>query len=124
MEDVISTEWQLLYANNPKIQTFGICKAGKVVWQTSNWDIVDAVDSISNATKTAAEKVKIGRIEYYRLSSTKNWYIGSAKKNKGHLIIDHIQGDAWVVVSISADATPDLAKIDVARTAVNLIGTV
>ncbi len=124
MEDVIGTEWQLLYANNPKVQAFGVCKGDKVLWQTSNWNLVDAIDEIAGAPKNASSKVKIGRVEYQRVTSNKDSFLGAAKKNKGYLVIVRIEDNAWVVAEVGADAVPELAKIDVARTAVNLIGLI
>ena len=124
MEDVITTEWQLLYANNPKIQNFGVIKGNDVIWQTNNWNLMKDVDEIRNAVPIAKSAISIGKITYDRIQSDDDYYIGTSQKNKGHIIICHIEEDAWVVSKCAPESIYELARIDVARTAIKLIGFV
>jgi hypothetical protein len=124
MEDVITTEWQLLYTNNPKIQYFGVIKDKEVIWQTNNWNLVKDVEDIRNAVPNAKSRLSIDKVNYDRIQSTDDYYIGTSQKNKGHLIICRIEEDAWVVSKSTPDSVYELARIDVARTAVKLIGFV
>jgi len=124
MDDVIATEWQLLYANNPLIQNFGVCKGNEVLWQTNNWNLVNDVENISSASKTAASTLTVDKTTYQRVSSSEVDYIGTSDKNKGHIVICRIELNAWVVARISHESVAELAKIDVARTAIKLIGLI
>ncbi len=122
MEDVIATEWQLLYANNPKIQHFGVCKGEEILWQTNNWNLVKAVKDILAAPKTAASTLSVDNVTYHRVASSEDFYIGAAEKNKGHIIICRIENISWVIARAINESVPELAKIDVARAAIKLIG--
>jgi hypothetical protein len=124
MDDLISTEWQLLYAFNPHVQAFGVCRGTQVLWQTTNWDLVGAVSDIVKAPQMASPSVKVNKVDYSRVASTQESYIGTANKNRGHLIIYRIENDSWVVAWVAPEATPELTKIDVARTATKLIGLI
>ncbi len=124
MEDVITTEWQLLYANNPAIQYFGVCKGTEVIWQTNNWNLVKDVENIVSASKTAASTLSVNKITYHRISSSEDEYIGTAEKKKGHIILYRIESNSWVIARVENTSVAELAKIDVARTAINLIGLI
>ena len=124
MEDAINTEWQLLYTNNPAIQYFGVCKGTDVIWQTNNWNLVKDVEKIVSASKTAATSLTIDKITYHRVSSSEVEYIGTSDKNKGHIILCRIENDSWVVARVENSSVAELSKIDVARTAINLIGLI
>ena len=124
MEDVITTEWQLLYANNPKIQSFGVIKDDDVLWQTNNWNLVKDVKDIRNAVPIAKSQISVGKMTYDRIQSSDDYYIGTSGKNKGHIIICHIEENAWVIAKCNPDSVYELVRIDVARTAIKLIGLV
>ena len=122
MNDVISTEWQLLYANNPKIQYFGVISSGEVVWQTNNWNLVKDVEQILTALKTSASELSIDKINYTRIQSNEDYYLGVSDKNHEHVIICRVDDKSWVVARSLSDSVPELARIDVTRTAIKLIG--
>ena len=122
MEDVISTEWQLLYANNPKIQYFGVISNGDVVWQTNNWNLVKDVDEIITALRVLNSEISIDKVRYTRIQSNSNYYLGISEKNNEHVIICRVDDKSWVIARSSSDSVPELARIDVARTAIKLIG--
>ena len=122
MEDVISTEWQLLYANNPKIQYFGVISSGEVVWQTNNWNLVKDVDEIITALRVLNSEISIDKVRYTRIQSNSNYYLGISEKNNEHVIICRVDDKSWVIARSSSDSVPELARIDVARTATKLIG--
>ena len=122
MEDVISTEWQLLYANNPKIQYFGVISNGDVVWQTNNWNLVKDVDQIITSLRVLDSEISIGKVSYTRIQSSSDYYLGISEKNHDHVIICRVNDKSWVIARSSSDSVPELARIDVARTAIKLIG--
>ena len=122
MEDVISTEWQLLYANNPKIQYFGVISSGEVVWQTNNWNLVKDVDQIITALRVLDSEISIDKVRYTRIQSRSDYFLGISEKSHEHVIICRVDDKSWVIARSSSDSVPELARIDVARTAIKLIG--
>ena len=122
MEDVISTEWQLLYANNPKIQYFGVISSGEVVWQTNNWNLVKDVDQIITSLRVLDSEISIDKTRYTRIQSSRDYFLGISEKNQEHVIICRVDDKSWIIARSSSDSVPELARIDVARTAIKLIG--
>ena len=122
MNDVISTEWQLLYANNPKIQYFGVISSGEVVWQTNNWNLVKDVDQIITSLRVLDSEISIDKTRYTRIQSSRDYFLGISEKNQEHVIICRVDDKSWIIARSSSDSVPELARIDVARTAIKLIG--
>ena len=117
----IDNEWKLLYSHNPKIQAFAVLKEAKILWQTSNWDLVSVSIELANAPGSAAPSVTINSVEYKRIKSNPTSYIATADKDQGHLLMAEIEKDTWVVAWATADSVPELAFIDAAKTAIQLM---
>jgi hypothetical protein len=121
MDMTIDNEWKLLYSHNPKIQAFAVLKEAKILWQTSNWDLVSVSIELANAPGSAAPSVTINNVEYQRIKSSPTSYIASADKDQGHLLMAEVEKDTWVVAWATADSVAELAFIDVAKTAIQLM---
>ena len=124
MESVISRQWYQLYENNPKIQAFAVAKDGVIAWQTENWDLLEDIKSIIEAPQKAAGNVSAGGVKYKRVRSAKDFYIGSAGSDKGHLLIVKINDSSWAVAWADPSAVPELTIIDVTKTAIHLKGNI
>ena len=121
---VIGHEWNLLFANNPKLHAFAVAKDGAVIWQTDNWNLVEEIDGILNAADKDQPKVVSGGVTYRRVSSSDDSYIATADDNKGHLILVLIDEHSWAIAFAAPSSVPELAIIDVKKTAIKLRGHV
>lgn len=124
MESAISQQWYQLYENNPKIQAFAVAKGEKIVWQTENWNLLEDVKLLIDAPKSAASKIIVGGIKYKRVASTQDSYIASAGDDKGHLLMARIDERSWIIAWSEDSSIPELAIVDLTKTAIHLKGTV
>jgi len=124
LESAISRQWYQLYENNPKIQAFAVAKDGVIAWQTENWDLLEDIKSIVEAPKKAAGNVSAGGVKYKRVRSAKDFYIGSAGSDKGHLLIVKINDSSWAVAWAESSAVPELTIIDVTKATIHLKGNI
>ena len=124
MESAISRQWYQLYENNPKIQAFAVAKDGVIAWQTENWDLLEDIKSIIEAPPKAAGNVSAGGVKYKRVRSAKDFYIGSAGSDKGHILIVKINDSSWAVAWAESSAVPELTIIDVTKAAIHLKGNI
>jgi hypothetical protein len=120
LSSTIGTEWNQLYANNPKIQAFAVAREGEIVWQTENWDLVEDVNAILKALKDDKSKVTVGEVKYKRISSSSDSYIATADDSKGHLLIVKIDEASWAIAFAAPHAVPELSIIDVTKAAIQL----
>jgi hypothetical protein len=121
---VIGHEWNLLFANNPKIHAFAVAKEGSVVWQTDNWNLVEEIDEILNAADKDASKVTTGGVTYNRVFSSDDSYVATADDDKGHLILVLIDEHSWAIAFAAPSSVPELTLIDIKRTCIKLRGHV
>jgi hypothetical protein len=119
---VIGHEWNLLFANNPKIHAFAVAKDGAVIWQTDNWNLVEDIDSILKAVQKDLPKLSTGGVTYKRVSSSKDSYVASADDAKGHLILVKIKENSWAIAFAAPTSVPELTLIDVKKTTIQLRG--
>ena len=119
---VIGHEWNLLFANNPKIHAFAVAKDGAIIWQTENWDLVEEIDGILKAADKDSSKVTSGGVIYKRVTSSDDSYIATADDDKGHLILVLIDENSWAIAFAAPTAIPELAVIDVKKTVLQLRG--
>ena len=119
---VIGQEWNLLFASNPKIHAFAVAKEGAVIWQTDNWDLVDEIEGILKAADKDVSNMTAGGVTYHRIFSSNDSYIATANDAKGHLILVLIDEDSWAIAFAAPSAVPELALIDVKKTAIQLRG--
>lgn len=124
MESAISRQWYQLYENNPKIQAFAVAKEGEIAWQTENWNLQDDIKSILRAPETAAGKVSAGGVKYKRVKSAKDYYIGTAGSDKGHLLLVKINDSSWAIAWVESSAVPELAIIDLTKASIHLKGNI
>ena len=124
MSDLIDDEWNLLYSNNPKIQAFAVCKDSQIIWQTHNLhqNLVNEVEQLTVAPSSASSSVSINGIIYKRVSSSSESYLATANNNQGHFLMHKIEGKSWVLAWAAPDSIPELTIVDVARTALSLVG--
>ncbi len=119
MESAISRQWYQLYENNPKIQAFAVAKGDEIVWQTENWSLLEDIKQIVGAPKDAPDNISISGVKYKRVTSTEDTYIGSTS-NKGHLLVARINEKCWAIAWAESTAVPELALIDLTKTAIHL----
>jgi hypothetical protein len=124
LESAISRQWYQLYENNPKIQAFAVAKGAEIVWQTENWNLLDDIKELVAAPKDASGKVSAFGVKYKRVASTQDTYIGSAAGDKGYLLIARINENGWAIAWAESTSVPELALIDLIKTAVHLNGDV
>ncbi len=124
MESAIGRQWYQLYENNPKLQAFAVLKGSEVVWQTENWNLVEDVQSILKAQKTGSSKVSASGVKYKTIESDEDSLIATADKDQGHLLLARIDKDAWTIAWAESGSVPELALIDLMRTAIVLKGNV
>lgn len=122
MESAISRQWYQLYEHNPKIQAFTVVNNGTIVWQTENWNLLEDIKSIIQAPETAADKVSANGVKYKRVKSAKDFYIGTAGSDEGHLLIVKINDSSWAIAWAESSAVPELTIIDLTKTAIHLKG--
>ena len=121
---VIGNEWNQLFANNQKIHAFAVAKDGAVIWQTDNWDLVEEIDGILKAADKDALTVTTGGVTYKRVYSSNDSYVATADDDKGHLIFVIIDENIWAIAFAAPSSVPELALIDVKKTAIQLKGHV
>lgn len=119
MESAISRQWYQLYENNPKIQAFAVAKGDEIVWQTENWNLLDDIKQIVAAPQDATGNISVSGVKYKRVASTQDTYIGSTS-NKGHILITRINEKGWAIAWADSTAVPELALIDLTKTAIHL----
>lgn len=124
MESAIGRQWYQLYENNSKLQAFAVIKGSEVVWQTENWNLVEDVKAILNAQKSDSSKVSAAGVKYKRVQRDEDSYIATADKEQGHLLLARIDDEAWAVAWAEATSVPELALIDLVRTAIVLKGSI
>ena len=121
---VIGHEWNLLFASNPKIHAFAVAKDGAIIWQTENWNLVEEIDGLLKAANENSSKVSTGGVTYERVAFSNDSYIATAADNKGHLILVLIDENSWAIAFAAPTSVPELAIIDIRRTAIQLRGHV
>ncbi|RDE10739.1 MAG: hypothetical protein C4K49_12930 [Candidatus Thorarchaeota archaeon] len=121
MSTVIDEEWKNLFQNNPKIQAFAVCRDGTILWQTSNWSLVEDGRELTTAAETAAASILANGVKYSRIASSPGSYVATSQNN-GHFLMALVEGKTWLMAWATADSVPELAAIDVSRTALKLIG--
>ena len=124
MESAISRQWYQLYTNNPKIQAFAVAKGDEVVWQTENWNLLDDIKQIVRAPNEETSKVSVAGVKYKRVASTRDSFLGTAADGKGHLLVVRINERGWAIAWAESTSVPELALVDLARTAIHLSGDV
>ena len=124
MESAISQQWYQLYTNNPKIQAFAVAKGDEVVWQTENWNLLDDIKQIVRAPKEETSKVSVAGVKYKRVASTLDTYLGTAAEGKGHLLVVRINERGWAIAWAESTSVPELALVDLTKTAIHLSGDV
>ena len=124
METAISRQWYQLYENNPKIQAFAVAKDGVIVWQTENWNLQEDIKSILEAPQKASGKVSAGGVKYKRVKSSKDYFIGSADSDEGHLLVVQINDSSWAIAWAVSSAVPELTIIDITKAAIHLKGNI
>ena len=124
MESAISRQWYQLYENNPKLQAFAVAKDNEIVWQTENWNLLEDIDSILKAPEKASGKVSVGGLTYKRVKSEKDYYIGTAGSDEGHLLVVKINDSSWAIAWAESSAVPELAIIDLTKAAIHLKGNI
>ena len=110
----ISEIWSNLYSNNSKLQAFAVVENSKIVWQTDNWNLVDAVEHIMDVCTNAKNSLKVADIGYTTVRASEDSYIASSSDNKGHFLMarTHQNHEIWLMVWATADSNPELAIID------------
>lgn len=121
---VIGHEWNLLFANNPKLHAFAVAKDGAIIWQTENWNLVEDIEGILKGADTDSSNVSYGGVKYKRVASSDDSYIATADDDKGHLILVLIDENSWVIAFAAPTSVPELAIIDIRKTVLNLRGHV
>ena len=101
-----------------------MAKEGEIVWQTENWNLMEDIKSIIEAPQKAAGKVSANGVKYKRVRSAQDFYIGSSGTEEGHLLIVKINDSSWAVAWAEPSAVPELAIIDMTKSAIHLKGNI
>ncbi len=124
MGSIIEDEWAKLYSSNPRVQRFAVCVESLIVWQTGNWDLVHDISDLAQAPKDAADSVNVNGVTYRRISSSSDSYVATADSNQGHFLMASIDRTAWLLGWATPESIPELAVIDLARSAIRFKGLV
>jgi hypothetical protein len=124
VEAVIESMWQILYSNNQKIQAFAVTKDSVVVWQTSNWNPAESVGSVLDAVTSAGASVTLNKVKYDRISSNAHSYVATNGQGQGHFLTAQVEKGVWLLAWATPDSTPELAVVDLLKTAVDLRGQI
>jgi hypothetical protein len=124
MSTAISDEWKSLFESNPRFQAFAVCKDGTIVWQTSNWNLVSEAKDLVRAPDTAAPSVQANKVKYSRIASSQESYVGTSGGSKGHFLMALVQGKTWLMALVAPESVPELAIVDLSRSAIRLIDKV
>jgi len=119
VDDVIGEQWAKLYSFNPKIQAFAVVRGSQVVWQTSNWDLVPAVEQIEAARRRETDSITIAGVEYKRVYADETSFVATSD-DLGHLLMSQVRGTTWVVAWAISTADPEMASIDLDMAAIAL----
>jgi hypothetical protein len=122
LESAIGKQWYRLYENNPKLQAFAVIKNSEVVWQTDNWNLVDDVKELLKAHESSSSKISAGGLRYKKVARTEDTFVATAEKDEGHLLLARVENSIWAVAWADSSAVPELALIDLQRTAIVLRG--
>lgn len=122
MESAIDKAWNSLYHNNPKFQAFAVSTDSKVIWQTSNWNLVGEIERIHDSLRTGSN-ITLGDTEYSTVINDEHHYVGTAGDKNGHLMMARVIGDTWVIAWVDESAVPDLTIVDLEMTAIGLKGS-
>ena len=119
----ISEIWSNLYSNNSKLQAFAVVENSKIVWQTDNWNLVDAVDHIMDVCTNAKKSLKVANVTYTTVRTSEDSYIASSSDNNGHFLMaqTHHKNEIWLMAWATADSDPDLAIIDLLYAATKMV---
>lgn len=103
--------WTHLYSHNNKIQAFAVLNDGKIVWQTDNWTLVDAVNILLEGIAGTIDTIEIARIPYEVKQMTEDFLVASSEKT-GYLLMARTRSNSWLIAWATADSIPELAIID------------
>jgi hypothetical protein len=120
MESAIDAGWNKLYANNQRVQAFAVCKDSAIVWQTSNWNLVEEIQAISSAPEQSPKQVTANGLKYERLESSPDSFIGKAANDQGYFLMARVKNNIWVLAWATSDSVPELTLIDLQKTAIDL----
>ena len=123
MESSISRQWYQLYENNPKIQAFAVTKGDEIIWQTENWNLLEDIKTLLDAPKKEANRITVGGVKYKRITSSQDFFIASSGEHQGHLLMARIDEKSWAIAWTEESSIPELALIDLSKTAIHLKGT-
>jgi hypothetical protein len=90
-----------------------------VIWQTSNWNVIEDGPIIVDMAKNDAPKITQGGIDYTHVASSKDYYVATAGE-KGHLLISNIDKNRSMVGWAAPDSDPELAIVDLCYHAISL----
>ena len=123
MESAIDNAWKALYFNNSKFQAFAVSAGSKIIWQTSNWNLVNGIEEIDHSMRSGAD-ISLDGTEYGTVIREKHRYAGTAPDGKGHFLMAQIVGDTWAIAWVEESAIPALALVDLEMAAIGLKGAV
>ncbi|MFW9918685.1 MAG: hypothetical protein ACFFED_03745 [Candidatus Thorarchaeota archaeon] len=86
--------------------------AGKIVWQTDNWNLVDSVSSLLEGVTKRAGTIEVSNIPYQIGEATGDSLIATSTEGKGHVLMAKTKNDAWFVAWATPDSISDLTIID------------
>ncbi len=119
MSSRIEDIWSSLYASNPKIKALAVIESSSVVWQTSNWNLVEDGPTIVEMANSGAPTIMQGGMEYSHLESSEDYYVATAGE-KGHLLISNVDKNRSMVAWAAPDSDPELAIVDLQYYAISL----
>lgn len=120
MESAIDAGWNKLYSSNQRVQAFAVCKDSEIIWQTSNWNLVDEVQAISEAPAKSSKHVTANGLNYKQLTSSPDTFVAKAAKDQGYFLMARVKNNIWVLAWATSDSVPELTLIDIQKTAIDL----
>lgn len=126
MADTVMEVYTKAYNDSGKmIQAFGVVNAaGRVLWQSSNWDLTADAMNLVAAVAQKAPSVIQNKVKYSTIRSSPDSLVARNVQGSGTLLLAKIDADKWVVAWANPSAAPDGIYVDVDRAAKSLKGKV
>lgn len=119
MNSLIEEIWSSLYTSNPHIKALAVIESSTVIWQTSNWNVVEDGPTIVEMAKNEVPTVTLAGIDYSHIESSEDYYVATAGE-KGHLLVSNVDKNRSMVAWAAPDSDPGLAIVDLQYHAISL----
>lgn len=110
-----------LQGKNPNVTAVAIISLeGQVMWQTSNWNVVDDAPNLIAAWRDKAPSILVQGIKYSTLSATDERLVATNISGMGHIIMATARYRALLMAYVTPQGDTQGSYVDVSRAAAQL----